>query len=85
MGRRSTRAARASVSVVRVTAPPCRASKLPVSGKAASENSAVGEVEDVAAGTSKKLTLNLKKGHYVLICNIPGHYKSGMHADFTVS
>jgi uncharacterized cupredoxin-like copper-binding protein len=31
------------------------------------------------------LTLNLKKGRYVLICNIPGHYKSGMHADFTVS
>jgi uncharacterized cupredoxin-like copper-binding protein len=62
-----------------------RASKLPVSGKEASEKGAVGEVEDVAAGKSKKLTLNLKKGHYVLICNVPGHYKSGMHADFTVS
>jgi uncharacterized cupredoxin-like copper-binding protein len=62
-----------------------RASKLPVSGKEASEKGAGGEVEDVAAGKSKKLTLNLKKGHYVLICNIPGHYKSGMHADFTVS
>jgi uncharacterized cupredoxin-like copper-binding protein len=61
------------------------ASKLPVSGKEASEKGAVGEVEDVAAGKSKKLTLNLKKGHYVLICNIPGHYKSGMHADFNVS
>jgi uncharacterized cupredoxin-like copper-binding protein len=62
-----------------------RASKLPVSGKEASEKGAIGEVEDVAAGKSKKLTLNLKKGHYVLICNVPGHYKSGMHADFTVS
>lgn len=61
------------------------ASKLPVSGKEAGETGAVGEVEDVEAGTTKRLTLNLKQGHYVLICNIAGHYKSGMRADFTVS
>jgi uncharacterized cupredoxin-like copper-binding protein len=61
------------------------ASKLPVHGKQASEKGAVGEVEDVAAGKSRKLTLNLKKGHYVLICNIPGHYKAGMRANLTVS
>jgi len=60
------------------------ASKLPVSGNRASEKGSVGEVEDIASGKSKKLTLNLKKGHYVLICNIPGHYKAGMYADFTV-
>jgi uncharacterized cupredoxin-like copper-binding protein len=60
------------------------ASKLPVSGKSASEKGKVGEAEDIGAGKSKKLTLNLKKGHYVLICNIPGHYKGGMRADFTV-
>ena len=61
-----------------------RASKLPVTGRRASEKGSVGEVEDIASGKSKKLTLNLKKGHYVLICNIPGHYKAGMRADFTV-
>jgi uncharacterized cupredoxin-like copper-binding protein len=60
------------------------AGKLPVKGKSASEKGSVGEVEDIAGGKSKKLTLNLKKGHYVLICNLPGHYKAGMHADFTV-
>jgi uncharacterized cupredoxin-like copper-binding protein len=60
------------------------ASKLPVSGKQASEKGAVGEVEDIAGGKSKKLTLNLKAGHYVLICNLPGHYKGGMRSDFTV-
>jgi uncharacterized cupredoxin-like copper-binding protein len=60
------------------------ASKLKVSGNRASEKGSVGEVEDIAGGKSKKLTLNLKKGHYALICNIPGHYKGGMHADFTV-
>jgi uncharacterized cupredoxin-like copper-binding protein len=61
-----------------------RASKLKVSGNRASEKGAVGEAEDIAAGKSKKLTLNLAKGHYVLICNIPGHYKNGMRTDFTV-
>ena len=61
-----------------------KASKLKVSGNEASEKGAVGEVEDVAAGKSKKLTLTLAKGHYALICNIPGHYKNGMRTDFTV-
>jgi uncharacterized cupredoxin-like copper-binding protein len=61
-----------------------RASKLRVSGSRASDKGEVGEIEDVAAGKSKKHSFNLKKGHYVLICNIPGHYKAGMRADFTV-
>jgi uncharacterized cupredoxin-like copper-binding protein len=61
-----------------------RASKLPVSANRASDKGEVGEIEDVAAGKSKKHSFNLKKGHYVLICNIPGHYKGGMRADFTV-
>jgi uncharacterized cupredoxin-like copper-binding protein len=61
------------------------ASKLKVgSNNRVSEKGSVGEVEDLASGKSKKLTLNLKKGHYVLMCNIPGHYKGGMRADFTV-
>jgi uncharacterized cupredoxin-like copper-binding protein len=60
------------------------ASKLPVSGNRASEKGAVGEVQDIAGGKSKKLTLNLKAGHYVLICNLTGHYKGGMRSDFTV-
>ena len=28
--------------------------------------------------------MTLKKGHYVLICNLPGHYSGGMRSDFTV-
>jgi uncharacterized cupredoxin-like copper-binding protein len=61
-----------------------KASKLKVSGNRASDKGEVGEIEDVAGGKSKKHAFNLKKGHYVLICNIPGHYKGGMRADFTV-
>ena len=39
---------------------------------------------DLAAGATKTLTLNLKPGHYALICNIAGHYMAGMYADLTV-
>jgi uncharacterized cupredoxin-like copper-binding protein len=60
-----------------------RASRLKVTGNEASEKGSVGEVE-LDKGKSKSLTLNLKKGHYALICNVPGHYKAGMHVDFTV-
>lgn len=61
-----------------------RAAKLPMDGDEASEKGEVGEVEDIARGKTKRLTLRLKKGHYALICNIGGHYEAGMHADLTV-
>jgi uncharacterized cupredoxin-like copper-binding protein len=61
-----------------------KASELPVSGDRASEKGSVGEVE-LAGHKTKSLTLNLKKGHYALICNVKGHYKGGMHTDLTVS
>lgn len=59
----------------------------------------VGEVEDIASGTTESLTLDLEAGQYVLICNIveeememegmemehdPSHYQSGMRTEFTV-
>jgi uncharacterized cupredoxin-like copper-binding protein len=53
-------------------------------GARADESGNVGETGDLKAGASKKLTLNLKPGHYALICNLPGHYNAGQHADFTV-
>jgi uncharacterized cupredoxin-like copper-binding protein len=45
----------------------------------------VDEVEDIEAGTTQNLTVNLDAGNYVAICNLPGHYRQGMHAAFTVS
>jgi uncharacterized cupredoxin-like copper-binding protein len=53
-------------------------------GKEASEQGAVGEVADLKAGKSAKLTLALKPGKYVLLCNLPGHYKAGQYVGFTV-
>jgi uncharacterized cupredoxin-like copper-binding protein len=43
-----------------------------------------GEVEDVAPGTSVDFDVNLDPGHFVAICNLPGHYLLGMHVAFTV-
>ena len=47
-------------------------------------NAAGMEHELIGANKTKRLTLNLRAGHYALICNIPGHYKARMRADFTV-
>ena len=44
----------------------------------------IDEVEDIAACTSESLAVNLAAGNYVLICNLPGHYASGMHTAFTI-
>jgi uncharacterized cupredoxin-like copper-binding protein len=60
---------------------------LPVdSGVAQTEPSEiVDEVEDIAPGTSASLSVDLDPGSYVIICNIAGHYESGMHVGFTVT
>jgi uncharacterized cupredoxin-like copper-binding protein len=50
----------------------------------ANEAGNVGEVGSVKPGQLKKLTLTLAKGHYSLICNLPGHYAGGQFADFYV-
>ena len=60
------------------------ASKLKVSGGRAKTSGEVAEIEDIASGKSKSKTLTLKKGHYVLLCNLPGHYQQGMRTDLTV-
>ncbi|HEY7667643.1 MAG TPA: sulfocyanin-like copper-binding protein [Actinomycetota bacterium] len=45
----------------------------------------VDEVEDITAGSDAELTVTLDAGSYVFICNLPGHYRQGMHAAFSVS
>ncbi len=37
-----------------------------------------------AGGTETFTTAALSPGHYVAVCNLPGHYKSGMKLDLTV-
>ncbi len=53
-------------------------------GNEANETGAVGELDGVKPGNARVLVLNLKRGHYALLCNLPGHYKTGQFADFYV-
>lgn len=52
--------------------------------KEASEKGKVDEIDEMQPGTRKALTVDLKPGHYVLLCNLPGHYAAGQHIDFNV-
>ena len=53
-------------------------------GNEADETGAVGELDGVKAGNARVLVLRLNRGHYALLCNLPGHYKTGQFADFYV-
>lgn len=44
----------------------------------------IDEVEDIEGGATVTLTVDLEPGHYVLECNVKGHYRMGMYTDFTV-
>jgi uncharacterized cupredoxin-like copper-binding protein len=61
--------------------------KLPVNAKThkISEAKSVGEIGNVPKGKTKSKTFTLKKGKYVLACNIAKHYEMGMVAAFTVT
>jgi uncharacterized cupredoxin-like copper-binding protein len=64
---------------------PTPAGQLPTNAAGeASEQGAIGEVSDLGPGRVDTLTLNVKPGHYALICNLPGHYKAGMFTNFQV-
>lgn len=62
--------------------------EIPVEGDHFSENldsiSVIDEIGEYAAGTTEALTVTLEAGNYQLVCNIPGHYQSGMHTAFIV-
>ena len=45
----------------------------------------LGEASDLEPGQKKTLRLVLKPGDYLLVCNEPGHYKSGMKTNLLVA
>jgi hypothetical protein len=60
---------------------------LPSEGDEVEEHAAgnlVDEAEDIRPRKTVTLGVGLKRGRYVLICNLPGHYARGMHAAFRV-
>ena len=67
--------------VLRSNAP---AGRVPVKGGKAVETGRLGEIADIPKGASKRLTLKLKPGRYVLLCNVLGHYQAGQYAALRV-
>ncbi len=63
---------------------PTPAAKLATNGMTAVETGKVGEIAMLEPGQTRTLTLRLEPGHYVLLCNLPGHYKAGQRADLAV-
>jgi len=45
----------------------------------------LGEASDLKPGEKKTLRLVLKPGNYLLMCNQPDHYMSGMRTDLLVT
>jgi uncharacterized cupredoxin-like copper-binding protein len=68
--------------VLKTNIPP---GKLVVKNAKAVETGKVGSIRVVKPGKAVALTLQLKAGKYVLLCNLPGHYPAGQRAAFTVS
>jgi len=58
--------------------------RLPVKGSGASEAGFQGETPELRPGQRRRLTLRLRSGKYVLLCNLPGHYKAGQFSSFCV-
>jgi hypothetical protein len=64
------------------------AAKLPMKGAQVDLNRAgtvVGETRHIVPGKTVRLTLTLKPGRYVLLCNLPAHYKAGQFTAFRVT
>jgi uncharacterized cupredoxin-like copper-binding protein len=45
----------------------------------------VKQVQNIGVGKVATLSADLAPGHYVIICNVAGHYQLGMRAELTVS
>jgi uncharacterized cupredoxin-like copper-binding protein len=64
--------------------PPLSNGEVDEEGLEASGVESPGEIEDVGPGETKSAALKLTPGKYVMICNLPGHYKQGMYGTLTV-
>lgn len=43
----------------------------------------LSKIEGIQPGKGGHLSVDLPAGHYVVMCNLPGHYLLGMHAGLT--
>ena len=58
--------------------------QLKVNGGKAVETGRLGRIPQIAPEESKRLTLKVTPGKYVLLCNMLGHYQAGQYASLRV-
>ena len=60
--------------------------KLPLDGGSgkAKEDGLVKQVQNIGVGKVAVVSADLAAGHYVIICNVAGHYQLGMRAELRV-
>lgn len=51
----------------------------------AKEDGLVKQALNIQPGKVATVSADLAAGHYVILCNVAGHYQLGMRADFTVN
>jgi len=59
--------------------------KFPVKRGRAVAAGRIGRVGPIKPGATRTLTLTLKAGKHVLLCNLPGHYQGGQRIGFGVT
>jgi uncharacterized cupredoxin-like copper-binding protein len=64
---------------------PATSGMLPMAGAKAKEVGLVGRTPVLRPKQTRTLTLTLRPGRYLLICNVSGHYMQGMRAAFRVT
>ena len=57
---------------------------LPTAGGRAKEAGRLGKLPRLQAGETRTLTLRLRPGKYVLLCNLLGHYRAGQYSALRV-
>jgi uncharacterized cupredoxin-like copper-binding protein len=57
---------------------------LKLKGGQAVETGRLGEIPKIPAGTSKRITLKVPRGKYIMLCNMLGHYQAGQYASLRV-
>jgi uncharacterized cupredoxin-like copper-binding protein len=57
---------------------------LKLKGGKAVETGRLGRIPQIAVGESKRLSLKITPGKYVLLCNMLGHYQAGQYASLRV-
>jgi len=62
---------------------PLKGDNMDEEGKGVKHIAEIG-ADQLKSGATKTLNVNLTPGRYVLVCNIPGHFKAGMKTDFSV-